>query len=155
MGDRDHIIQSLFESMTAVKRGMAGQLHLSAHDCPLSPAQLELLFAIRHAQPVSFKQLAQLLYLTPGAISQLAEGLEQHGFISRRADPQDRRVQWLQVNKKGHKLLDAVEKRRRSLLELIIADLTDEELAVWLRVQQKLLRRLQTETDTTNKQEQT
>src|SRR6185369_16321340 len=94
---RDILIQSLFESMSALKRGMAGQWHLMNQGCPISRSQLELLFTIRHAQPVSFKHLAQQLYLTPGAISQLAEGLEQHELISRQSDDRDRRIQCLSV----------------------------------------------------------
>ena len=136
---RELLVQKLFENMDAVKRGMSSHMQQLNRNCPVSRTQLELLFAIRHSQPVSFKHLAQQLYLTPGAVSQLAEGLEDNGLISRHADESDRRIQCLRVSKKGNRLLENIEKQRNSFLEVIVADLTDEELALWLRVQEKML----------------
>lgn len=136
--NRTELVEQLFESMDAVKRGMAEHMRQLQYDCPISRSQVELLFAIRHMQPVSFKLLAQHLYLTPGAISQLAEGLEQHALISRHADDHDRRIQCLQVSKKGGRLLDAIEKRRYSYLTAIMEGLSDEELAVLLQVHEKI-----------------
>ena len=136
---RELLLQRLFEHMDAVKRGMSSHMQRLSRDCPVSRTQLELLFAIRQSQPVSFKQLAQQLYLTPGAVSQLAEGLEGDGLISRQADESDRRIQCLRVSRKGNRLLDTIERQRERLLEAITTDLTDEELALWLRVQDKML----------------
>jgi len=151
--NRDTLIQNLFENMNALKRGMAGHMQLANRDCPVPSSQLELLFAIRQTQPVSFKHLAQQLYLTPGAVSQLAEGLEQHELISRHVDDHDRRMQLLHVSKKGTKLLQTIEKRRQGILELLIKDLSDEELAVWLKVQEKMIKHFQTETTERTKKE--
>jgi len=141
--NRDILIQSLFENVNALKRGMTGYLQAVQRDWPVSGSQLELLFTISHNQPVSFKQLAQQLYMTPGAISQLAESLEQRELINRQVDAKDRRVQCLHVSKKGSKLLQDIEKRRQKLMEAIAQDLSDEELALWLHVQEKMIQQLQ------------
>lgn len=148
--DREMLLQQLFEGFDAVKRGMAEHMRQLQHDCPISRSQVELLFAIRHLQPVSFKHLAQQLYLTPGAVSQLAEGLELHGLISRHTDEHDRRIQCLRVTKKGNRLFELIERRRREFLSAIMAGLSDEELVVWLRVHQKMLEHFK-QLDTTSK----
>lgn len=150
---RETLMQQLLENMDAMKRGMAEHFQALMRDCPISRSQLELLFTIRHTQPVSFKQAAQLLYMTPGAVSQLAEGLEQGGFISRQADENDRRVQYLQVSPTGTRLLQRIEKHRNSLMRTIMHDLSDEELAAWLRVQQKMVKHFQSESTEPTKQE--
>jgi len=146
---RQALVEQLFESMNTLKRGMYSQLHVINRDLPISRSQIELLMAIRHAQPVSFKELAKQLCLTPGAISQLAEGLEQLELIERKTSIADRRLQYLETSKKGATLLQDVEKRRRKLLETVMQDLSDEELELWLRIQQKMINQFQSETTET------
>ncbi len=149
--NRETIIRSLFDNMHAIKRSVGA--HLFNQDCPLRPAQVELLFTIRHLEPISFKRLAQELYMTPGAVSQMGEALEEHGYIDRETDPQDRRVQWLRLSRKGGKLLRDVEKRREHLMNRVMEGLSDEDLAVWLKVQERMLHHLQTELTTHNPKE--
>jgi DNA-binding MarR family transcriptional regulator len=146
--ERDLLIQTIFESMSALKRGMAGQMHAVIRDCPISHSQLELLATIRHMQPINFKQLAQQLYLTPGSISQLVEALEQQNLVQRQIDAKDRRVQTLQLTRKGNELLADIDKRRRSTLEEIMLGLTTQELELWLQIQQKITQKFQTESTT-------
>jgi DNA-binding MarR family transcriptional regulator len=153
--NRDILIQNLFENMNAMKRGMSSHVQIMNRDCPIPRSQLELLFAIRQAEPVNFKHLAQQLYLTPGAISQLAEGLEQHDLIGRQVDADDRRIQCLHVSKKGIALLHDVEKRRRDTMEAVIEELSDEELELWLRIQEKMIRQFQAEPTQQTKKETT
>jgi DNA-binding MarR family transcriptional regulator len=143
-------MNNLFENTNALKRGMAGHLQALYRNCPIPRSQLELLFAIQQHQPISFKHVAQQLYLTPGAVSQLAEGLEQQQLITRTADADDRRIQCLSITPKGEKLLQQVEKHRQSLMESVMQELTDEELAVWLRVQEKMLCHFQAELSANN-----
>jgi DNA-binding MarR family transcriptional regulator len=142
---RNDIINGLFESMGAMKRGLSGQLHTLNDGLAIPRSQLELLFTIKHAQPVSFKQLAALLYLTPGAVSQLADGLEKHQLIEREIDDHDRRIQCLKLTKKGQKVLQELEKKRRTILERVMQDLDTEELNTWLRIHQKLIEQFHTE----------
>jgi DNA-binding MarR family transcriptional regulator len=151
--DRTALIQTLYENMSTLKRGMHSHFQATPLSAPISRSQLELLFTIRQAQPVSSKLLAQKLCLTPGAVSQLAESLELHGLISRRPDERDRRIQCLEITAKGAALLQEVDDRRHSAMAALIADLTDEELEVWLRVQQKMLKHFQTDNQEASKQE--
>jgi len=150
---RETTIEAIFENTTTMKRFMAGHWQTMQRDLAISHSQFELLFAIRNMQPVSFKQLAQQLYLTPSAVSQLAETLEQRELISRQSDAADRRVQYLEVSKKGNKLLKEIEKHRRNVMQSIMDDLDDEELALWLRVQEKVIRQFQPDTSEHTKKE--
>ncbi len=140
---RAELVQALFESMSAMKRGMTAQWQSAGHDCPISHGQLELLFTIFHGQPVSFKQLARQLYLTPGAVSQMVEGLEQHQLITRQTDAKDRRVQCLEVSPDGMQLIERIKQQRHGMMERVMADLSDQELELWLRIQKKILEQLE------------
>jgi len=136
---RDQLIEALFENMNSVKRGFYWRMHNLTRDVAISGTQLELLFIPGHNQPVSSKQLAELLHMTPGAVSQLADSLEQQELIERQTSEQDRRVQYLRVSEKGEEFIRSFEKSRHKVMEAVIKDLSDEELEVWLRVQQKMI----------------
>jgi DNA-binding MarR family transcriptional regulator len=151
--DRDTIIQTLYENMSTLKRGMHSHFQTADYGVPISLSQLELLFTIRQTQPVSSKLLAGKLCLTPGAVSQLAEGLENQELITRRVDARDRRIQCLEVTPAGTSLLQEMEARRRRVMEAIVADLSDQELEIWLRVQQKMLQHFQTDNQEVSKEE--
>ena len=146
MNKREELTKQLMETMQAMKRGMHAYQQAHAQDYPLSHAQAELLFTIRHTQPVSAKQLAVKLNMTPGAISQFVETIEQQGFLERHASEDDRRVQYLKISAKGEKLIRQFEQHRTKMMRTIIRDLTDEELEVWLRVQQKMIAFFKAET---------
>jgi DNA-binding MarR family transcriptional regulator len=82
----------------------------------------------------------------------LAEGLETAGLIQRETDQADRRIVSLSVTRKGAALLQDIEKHRRKLMEAMMEDLSDDELELWLRLQEKMIARFQAET-TNSKQE--
>ena len=140
---RADLIQKLFENAEAAKRSMYFYTHGHFRNLPLQRAPLEVLSAIKYMQPVSSKEIASRLALTPGAVSQSLETLDQEGYVIRTADPKDRRVQHLRLSKKGEKLLTELDKRRYKMMEDVTQDLTLEELSVWLKVQTKMGARLQ------------
>lgn len=140
---REQLVSTVFDNMTTFKRGLHGSMELFIKGLPVSRAQLELLFTIQHLEPVSSKQLADHLQLTPGAVSQLLDGLTDQGFVERHVTPNDRRVQRLKLSLNGAKLLAGIEKGRRKYMERVMQHLSDQELAVWVRIQQKLIDELQ------------
>jgi MarR family 2-MHQ and catechol resistance regulon transcriptional repressor len=139
---RSDLVKRLFENAEAAKRGMYGYGHAYFRNMPIPRAPLEVLSAIKYMQPVSSKEIASKLSLTPGAVSQSVEALDQEGYVVRKADVSDRRIQYLALSKKGEKLLADMDKQRLGMMEEITQDLTVEELEVWLNVQTKMAARL-------------
>lgn len=146
--NRDAIINSLLENMNLTKRSMTSYMHAVMSNLPISPAQLEMLHVIRHLQPVSSKKLAQDRQLTPGAISQLTDALVQHNLVERVPDLTDRRTHTLKTTKTGDKLLRSIQKRREELFRRVMFNFDDNELQVWLKIQNKVIRELEKEKDT-------
>ena len=152
--EHKRMVRRLFENTGTIKRAISTRLHAASQRYPISQSQLELLFAVKHEQPASFKHLAQQLCVSAGAVSQLAEGLEEHQLVTREPDQDDRRIQCLSVSRRGAKLLQDIEKRRQRVMEAIVEGLTDEELAVWLRVQEKMIQHFMSDPDKQTKQEE-
>lgn len=112
----------------------------------LALAQLQILFPLKRYQPITPKELAHKLYLTPGAITQVVEALVQSGYVTRSPDLQDRRVVHLSVSGSGsHKLAELQKQYQTVLTEATIA-LSDQELTTLLQLQQKIIASLGTAT---------
>lgn len=139
---RQELIDQFFENIYAMKRAMHGSTPTILGNCPISRSQMELLFTLKHMQPTSPKQLGQEMKLSPGAISQTLDGLVEQGFVDRRGNPDDRRVQTIQLSKFGAKKLGEFVERRNNMMKSILNDLTAEELKILLKVQAKLADKL-------------
>lgn len=137
--DRDKLIEGIVENTHILKRGMYARMQAADVDVPVSHGQLELLFTIKHLQPISFKQLAQQLHLTRGAVSQLAEALAGASLIVRDIDQHDRRIQHLRLSDTGLALLDKIEAQRHDTMRQTMQSLTTQELATWLNIQEKII----------------
>ena len=75
----------------------------------VTPATLDLLVALRRSGPPYVRtpsELARLLVLTTGGVSQRLERLEQAGLLERRVNTDDRRVVYVQLTEQGLHTLD-------------------------------------------------
>jgi DNA-binding MarR family transcriptional regulator len=136
---RTEIIAQLFDTMDVAKRSMHGHMRSLVAGHNVSRPQIELLFTIHHTQPTTAKQLAQKLQLTPGAISQLTEELVEQALVQRKTDVADRRRQFLSLSPEGAELIKTFDKRRRQVMEHVMQNLSDEELAAWLKIQRTMI----------------
>ncbi len=139
MDTRRKYTQDLYATTTVVQRMMHTCLQRSFDETGVAPSQLQILHLIRQKQPVSLKVLASDLHLTPGAITQLVEGAVQAGYVNRSESSEDRRITDVSLTKAGTAILKLLEQKKQSLLTKVVADLDNDELAMYLRVQQKML----------------
>ena len=91
-GAREDLLQRTVESLSSIVR----QLHRVAwlQEFGLSPSQARLAFVIARSGEVgiSVTELARIMQVTPGAITQTADALIEQGLLSREEDPDDRRM---------------------------------------------------------------
>lgn len=146
MAKREDIIQQIFETTGSMKRRLHGQFQSSFEQLNISPAQMELLFTVYHVEPVTHKQLAHKLQMTPGAVSQLVDGLEEHRLISRAASPTDRRVHYISVSRTGKRKMEELKKFRQQIFTRAFDSLSDKELEDYLQVQRKLVNYFENDT---------
>jgi len=137
--DRDAVLEQIADSMHRMKREMQSHLLKMYDAIELPPAQVDLLKQIRCKGPLSHKDLAAEARLTPGAVTQLLDGLDSAGSIVRSPSPDDRRVSYISISPMGEKKLDIAIQQYRKLLFSAFEVLSDEELVAYAQVQQKLL----------------
>lgn len=98
---------------------------------------LPLLHLGRADRPMLQKELAQLMTLDSSSVVRLLDGLEAAGLVER-ATAEDRRAKALRLTEAGHRTMAQVEQVVNEARGRYLADLTTEELAIALRVLEKV-----------------
>jgi DNA-binding MarR family transcriptional regulator len=74
-------------------------------------------------------ELARTIGLSPAAASRAADALARQGILRRRDDGEDRRVKWLSLTAKGHKVLAHLTDARVNAVARLTGSLDDEQRA--------------------------
>lgn len=98
---------------------------------------LPLLHLGRAGRPLLQKELAQLMTLDSSSVVRLLDGLEAGGLVER-ATAEDRRAKALRLTTAGQSTVEEVEEVVDQARRRYLADVTPEELAVALRVLEKV-----------------
>lgn len=118
---------------------MAARLRLSAtrlarrlrqqSDSGLTPTQLSALAAVDRHGPLTLGDLAQHERVAPPTVTRVIAKLEADGFVTRQADPDDRRSALVATTRSGRRLLDATRTRKDAWLAARIASLGPDDQA--------------------------
>jgi MarR family transcriptional regulator, organic hydroperoxide resistance regulator len=98
-------------------------------DLNLTIGQLKSLFFIDSEGRTNFRKLASALGVTPPDVTRIVDRLVEQGLVSRRENPDDRRMQLLHTTNKGKVLLTKLRENRTTHLYRILAHLSTQELA--------------------------
>ena len=142
MSERKILLQQAFEDIDAFKRLMQPCFASVLQDLNISGAQAHVLLILRDGQPISLKSLAAKMWLTPGAITQLVDGLARAGHLIRARDVKDRRVIYIRPSGSGTALIKKLAKHRSELIADMMSGLDDTELAQLAAIQRKMVQRL-------------
>jgi len=144
MNTRAQNLQDLFATSALTQRMMHACMQHAFEELGIAPSQMHLLQLIEHLQPVSLKKLADDMRLTPGAITQLVDGLVTANYLERTPSSEDRRVTVVALTDAGKEKVGFLKRKKQALLTKVVADLDDSELEIFLRVQRKMLTYLET-----------
>ena len=94
----------------------------------LTIVQLKSLFFIDAEGSTNFRKLARALGVTPPDVTRIVDRLVDQGLVNRRENPEDRRMQILQITKKGKALLTKLRENKTTHLYHILSRLNTQEL---------------------------
>ena len=92
-------------------------------------------------------QLAQMLDLTPRAITGLMAGLEKKKLVTRTKDESDARITWLFLSEDGKKFLKLVRTEASKKLSRLFEVLNKKEQIELVRIIEKLTDHMKTQID--------
>jgi MarR family transcriptional regulator, organic hydroperoxide resistance regulator len=114
-------------AMGAVRRLRGRDTHRSDE---LSYAQFGLLFGLADRGELSASELAGVADLAPGTATQMLDGLEAHGLITRTRSELDRRCVLVSLTARGSELIDARRSEYQQHWDEALAGFTTKELKI-------------------------
>jgi MarR family transcriptional regulator, organic hydroperoxide resistance regulator len=121
-------VDPLFElalSVKAVQRELERWTNEAMRPLGITAAQADALSVIARAEPISLKDLGDLLIAEAGHPSRLIDRLVEAGLVERRAGGEDRRRVELSLTARGRRLEKRATAARRAVMELgrdLVAD---------------------------------
>ncbi|MEQ9813173.1 MAG: MarR family transcriptional regulator [Azospirillaceae bacterium] len=124
-----------------------GRVYGSRFD--LSIPEWRLIAHLAQSGAVSVREIFDKVDMDKPKVSRAARRLEDAGLIDKRTDTGDRRLVQLSLTVDGERLFREIEPLAKAFEASLLADLTDDEVRVFERVIDRLMRRLD-ETDDTD-----
>ena len=118
----------------------AGEAFLSGMEITIQ--QFMLMSFISHKGCPKMKELADELNVTMGNITSMIDRLIEHGCVSRKDDPDDRRVVRVCLTGKAKELFKKAIERRRKNMTLLLDNLTGNDRSSLIRIMGKMVKAL-------------
>lgn len=118
------VVVALFQLHNRLERRLSDGL--SAHGTTL--AQYDVLMTLWHGDGITQQELAERLLVTKANVVGLVDRVGAAGWVERRQDPADRRVNRLYLTDAGRKLANEAQPGQYALVKQVFGSLTEAEL---------------------------
>jgi DNA-binding MarR family transcriptional regulator len=118
------VVVALFNFHSRLERCMSDGL--SIHGTTL--AQYDVLMTLCYGNGITQQELAERLLVTKANVVGLIDRVSAAGWVERRPDPEDRRVNRLYLTDAGRKLASEAQPGQYALVKKIFSRLTEAEL---------------------------
>ena len=132
----------LFElalSVKALARELERWTNEAMRPLGVTGAQADAIAVIARTQPVSLRELGELLVAESGHPSRLVDRLVEQGLVARRASTDDARRVELSLTRAGERVAARIDEHRDQMLATVRALLADDEVTAALGTAAKLL----------------
>jgi len=109
----------------------------------LTMTQFRTLYILNTRGPQKAAELADVLLVTSGAITGLADKLIAKGFIQRQRSDEDRRVVYLSITDEGKAMIDVVLEKQKEIISMYFSGLPEEDVAHLKRIFTVMLERIE------------
>ncbi len=134
-------MDSLFEFallLKAIHRELERRVNEAMEHLGVTAAQADALVVIGQAEPLSLKDLGDLLIAEAGHPSRLVDRLVDAGLVERRASGEDRRRVELSLTPRGRRLAKRVDAARNSVSDLAQQLIGERDLSSTLELLREL-----------------
>lgn len=104
----------------------------------LHPAQVRVLYFVKHHQSVTVKEIAEIIGASSSAATQLVESVVKAGYLERTPDQHDRRQVHISLSAKGREKFDEFRKDHLARMATLLSPLSDRELTELVSIQRKV-----------------
>src|SRR5699024_7379321 len=98
------------------------------YDHTFPGSQSHILFLLERNGPQRMSELAEVLHLTPGAVTTASDRLIDQGSIARERDQADRRVTRLVMTNNERQTINKLQSQGRKIVKSVFNDIADKDL---------------------------
>lgn len=117
-------LDRLLELVVVISSDMASSLAARG----LTESRAHVLWELQRHGPMTQRQLATVLNVTPRNITGLVDALVETGFVTRQPHPSDRRATLVTFTDQGAAAAEALEREHEEFAHLLFADVSDEAM---------------------------
>lgn len=139
MTSRKQEIENILTNFRSIAHQITKCGRMLSPQFPITPAQWHTLHLVKHNPNTNLKDLADLLRISPSAMTQLVDGLVENGMLIRKIDSQDRRVLKINITNKIKKHFRTLHELNRKKMSVLFDALTDKELESFRKLTQKMV----------------
>lgn len=122
-------VAAILEAVTVLSRAIAAERRAPFHGRHLTRTQMQTLYLLAHARDaVTPTRLAATLEVTPGAVTQLVEGLREERLVQVIPHPRDARSRVIRLTSAAEAEIVSFEKATVERLLPLFDGLTSQEL---------------------------
>lgn len=137
--ERSTLLNQLVRQIGSFSRHMHMRHPICFGEIPLSKPHIMILFSIvHHKDGVSVKHVAEVLGVTPGAVTQFVDVLVEKNLVKRGEDISDRRKQKLLLTTFASENFAKFKKDYYASMSALFAQLNDEELKQFVTLLEKV-----------------
>ena len=132
MTDRQQLLELFSSILRKLKKAWIKEIH------GINPSQYFILKTLRHSGPQKAVELAEILQLTPGAITGATDKLVSEGYAERKGAKEDRRVVYLEITERGKQLIESMFENQNKVTARFFEGLPDEDIQHLIRIYNKI-----------------
>jgi DNA-binding MarR family transcriptional regulator len=136
---RNTHIQELVSTVSCIYREITAGNCYPFDTCSLSKPQADILFVIsEHKEGISVKELAKIINVTSGAITQFINSLVEKNLVERREDTKDRRILQLHLTSQAQEKFRDFKKQYFHAVNPAFDALSDKEIETLIALLRKV-----------------
>lgn len=125
-----------------IVEGMKKRITEKMHSEKISPVKLHTLLIVKNNKNISQKSLGNILDISPPAVTQIIDDLENEKLIRRIHDKDDKRKILLKLSKNGQDKLDRYWNKIRDKIAKMIDAFDDKEMIILEKMYKKIAKNI-------------
>lgn len=137
--NRNQQIEELTRNFESIKRRLVAGFQPLIGKMDITPAQVQLLFVIKHHENCGITEIAAHLGISKSAATQLVDALVERGYLHRQADESDHRALKISISQKSRLKIQLVKRRIMKKVGKIFEVLDDDDLETFVKISRKII----------------
>ncbi len=123
-----------FDELAVVSRKLRGIFDARVKKRGLTLPRARVLFILARRDGINQRELAEEMEVETPTIVRLLDGMEKQGFLQRKSESSDRRVNQVFLTEHGRRLEGEIRQLLEELREQVSCDVDDDQVAIALNV---------------------